>query len=76
MQLFRSQSTALDNGDDRAYRFNIGRLERWLVETGHPAPQASLDRTMRIALTSPSTRPVCIAGVYGQTPLRLRDAIQ
>jgi hypothetical protein len=57
------------------YRFNIGRLERWLVQTGHPAPQAPLDRTMRIALTSPATRPVCIAGVYGQTPVRLRDAI-
>jgi hypothetical protein len=31
------------------YRYNIERLERWLVETGQPAILGSLERTVLIA---------------------------
>jgi hypothetical protein len=31
------------------YRYNIGRFEQWLIENGHPATLASLERTVLIA---------------------------
>jgi hypothetical protein len=31
------------------YRYNIERLEKWLIENGHPAILASLERSILIA---------------------------